>query len=102
MRSGNLCNTTASSCERGRKTPNVFFLKQTPSNLVYRYEVANKTVATDATVYYYRPGTTGWSTNFGGRPTANRIRRGLDAIRTIGTLERINNRTAADFWERRK
>ena len=33
---------------------------------------------------------------------ANRIRRGLDAIRIIGTLERINRRTAADFWGRRE
>ena len=33
---------------------------------------------------------------------ASRIRRGLDSLRTIGTLKRINRRTAADFWGRRK
>ncbi len=32
---------------------------------------------------------------------ASRIRRGLDASRAIGTLVRINRRTAADFWGRR-
>ena len=32
---------------------------------------------------------------------ASRIRRGLDSLRTIGTLKRINRRTAANFWGRR-